>query len=231
MSHSGTEGPSLAKLATVLAEPARAQMLTVLMNGQALTATELANAAGVARPTASDHLARLQAAGLLSMVRQGRHHYFKLAGEEIAEMLEQLAVIANRAGAAPLVVGPRDAQLREARVCYDHLAGEHAVAIMDGLLARGALQYDGPRLGLGNHAARTFAPLGIDVAALGASRRPPCRACLDWSERRHHLAGALGQALLSHILAAGWAKRVKDSRVIAFSDSSVGTLKKWLVSP
>ncbi len=227
MNHPGTEGPSLAKLAAVLAEPARAQMLTVLMNGQALTATELANAAGVARPTASDHLAKLQAAGLLAVEQQGRHRYFRLASHEVAEMLEQLAVIADRAGAAPLVVGPRDARLREARVCYDHLAGEHAVALMDGLLARKALQYQGPQLQLGRNAKSVFGSLGIDLSALGKSRRPVCRACLDWSERRHHLAGALGQALLTRIIDAGWAKRSKDSRVIVFSAAGERNLRAW----
>ncbi len=213
----GTEGPSLAKLAALLSEPARAQMLTVLMNGQALTATELADAAGIARPTASDHLARLRNAGLLSMLQQGRHRYFRLADDEVAEMLEQLLGIAGRAGASPLLVGPRDAQLREARVCYDHLAGGHAVILMDRLLAKDALRYDGPALTLGARAADAFSPMGIDIAALRQARRPVCRACLDWSERRHHLAGSLGAALLTRMIELDWAKREADSRVVRFT--------------
>jgi DNA-binding transcriptional ArsR family regulator len=217
VSSPGTEGPSLAKLAAVLAEPARAQMLSVLMSGQALTATELANSAGIARPTASDHLARLQAAGLLSVVAQGRHRYYRLAGTEVAEMLEQLVGIASRVGAEPLLVGPRDAQLREARVCYDHLAGTRAVAMLDRLLARDALRYEGPLLTLGKNATDTFSAFGIDVDGHPPARRPRCRACLDWSERRHHLAGALGASILTRIFELGWAQRQQQSRVVVFS--------------
>ena len=231
VNYAATEGPSLAKLAAVLAEPARAQMLTVLMSGQALTATELANAAGIARPTASDHLSRLLSAGLLAVLQQGRHRYFKLANDEVAEMLEQLAGIASLTGAVPLVVGPRDAMPREARVCYDHLAGEHAVALLDGLLAGDALRYRGPELGLGPKAPATFGVLGIDVHALGQSRRPLCRACLDWSERRHHLAGALGASLLTRMVELGWAKRDLHSRVVVFSKVGEKSLRDFFQGP
>lgn len=212
-----SEGPNLAKLAALLAEPARARMLTLLMAGQALTATELADAAGVGRPTASAHLAKLEAAGFLACVPQGRHRYYRLADEGVAEMLEQMLGIASRAGAMPILTGPRDAALREARVCYDHLAGRHAVALFERLLAAGIVVQSGAALALGPHAQEALESAGIDFAALKRARRVPCRACLDWSERRDHLAGALGAALLQLAVERGWLKRQRDSRAVTFT--------------
>lgn len=211
------EGPSLAKLAALIGEPSRAQMLMVLMSGQALTATELADAAGVGRAAASAHLARLQSAGLLQGLRQGRHRYFRLAGEGVAGMIEQMVGLADRLAAKPLVTGPRDAALRESRVCYDHLAGERAVALVDRLLARRALRYDGPALVLGEAGLPVFSALGLDLAQLGGTRRPLCRGCLDWSARREHLAGALGAALLQLAFTRRWAHRLEGSRTVVFS--------------
>lgn len=216
-----SEGPNLAKLAALLAEPARAQMLTLLLAGKALTATELADAAGVARSTASAHLAKLEAAGFLACVPQGRHRYYRLADEGVAEMLEQMLGIASRAGAMPLLTGPRDAALREARVCYDHLAGRHAVAMLERLLAAGVVVREGAAISLGPQAQTVLHDLGIDVDTLRRSKRVPCRACLDWSERRDHLAGALGAALLQLALERGWAKRERDSRAVNFSASGL----------
>jgi DNA-binding transcriptional ArsR family regulator len=212
-----SEGPSLAKLAALVAEPSRAQMLTVLMAGQALTATELADAAGVGRAAASAHLARLQSAGLLQALQQGRHRYFRLAGEGVASMIEQLLGLAERVAATPLVIGPRDAALRQSRVCYDHLAGERAVALLDRLLARRALRYDGPALVLGEAGEPVFNALGIDLAQLEGTRRPLCRSCLDWSVRREHLAGTLGAALLQLAFSSRWARRLDGSRTVVFS--------------
>lgn len=216
-----SEGPNLAKLAALLAEPARAQMLTLLLAGKALTATELADAAGVARSTASAHLAKLEAAGFLACVPQGRHRYYRLADEGVAEMLEQMLGIASRAGAMPLLTGPRDAALREARVCYDHLAGRHAVAMLERLLATGVVVREGAALSLGPGAQQVLQDLGIDADALKHGKRVPCRACLDWSERRDHLAGALGAALLQMAFERGWIKRERDSRAVIFSASGL----------
>ena len=216
-----SEGPNLAKLAALLAEPARAQMLTLLLAGKALTATELADAAGVARSTASAHLAKLEAAGFLACVPQGRHRYYRLADEGVAEMLEQMLGIASRAGAMPLLTGPRDAALREARVCYDHLAGRHAVAMLERLLAAGVVVREGAAISLGAQARPVLQDLGIDTDALRRSKRVPCRACLDWSERRDHLAGALGAALLQLALERNWVKRERDSRAVTFSASGL----------
>lgn len=194
-------------------------MLTTLMAGQALTATELADAAGIGRAAASDHLGRLVAAGFLQVAAQGRHRYFRIAGEGVARMLEQLLGLAQAAGATPLVAGPRDAALRHARVCYDHLAGDLAVALHERLLARGALAHAGGTLAPGPAWDDVLAPLGLglDPAAARASRRPLCRGCLDWSVRRDHLAGALGASLLAHAFAQRWAVREPGSRVVTFT--------------
>jgi DNA-binding transcriptional ArsR family regulator len=219
-----TEGPNLAKLAALLAEPARAQMLTLLMAGQALTATELADAAGVARPTASSHLGMLEDAGFLACAKQGRHRYYRLADEGVADMIEQMLGIAGRAGMMPLMTGPRDATLREARVCYDHLAGQHAVALFDRLLQSRVIAASGSALVLGACAHEVLEPLGIDMDALLHSRRAPCRACLDWSMRRDHLSGALGAALLDLAFSSKWLRRVEGSRAVIFTAQG---LRAW----
>ena len=216
------EGPSLARLASLIAEPSRANMLTLLLAGKALTATELADAAGIGRAAASAHLSKLVDARFLAVASQGRHRYFRIAGEPVAHMLEQLLGMAQTAGILPLVTGPRDAALRRARVCYDHLAGELGVELYERLLVRGALVHDGPSLRPGPALGKLLEQQGLDAAVLDAqtgSRRPMCRACLDWSERRDHLAGVLGAVLLSHAVSRGWAAREQDSRVVRFTPS------------
>jgi DNA-binding transcriptional ArsR family regulator len=210
------DGPNIAAIAALLGDPARANMLTALMQGQALTATELAQEAGVALSTASGHLGKLQDAGLVGIEKQGRHRYFRLSGTDVADVLEGLMGVAARTGHLRLRTGPRDPELRRARVCYDHLAGDAAVRMYDRLQATGMLAGTSAALRLTRDGERFFAACGIDVGAIDG-RRPLCRACLDWSERRHHLAGSLGAALLDHIYARGWAKRVPHSRVVTFT--------------
>jgi DNA-binding transcriptional ArsR family regulator len=208
-------GPDITRIAALLGEPARANMLTALMGGEALTAGELAREAGVTPQTASSHLAKLEADGLVSRRHQGRHSYFALAGQEIAELLEQLAVIAERSGHMRTRPGPRDPALRRARVCYDHLAGGAGVAMLDALLAAGRIADEHGALvltGEGRAFARDF---GVAVEASG--RRPLCKACLDWSVRRSHLGGALGAALLARIYELGWARRSPGTRIVQFS--------------
>jgi DNA-binding transcriptional ArsR family regulator len=185
----------------------------------------LADAAGVARSTASAHLSKLESAGFLVCVPQGRHRYYRLADEGVAEMLEQMLGIASRAGAMPLLTGPRDAVLREARVCYDHLAGRHAVALLERLLAAGIVVRSGAALSLGPGADEELESIGLDVAALKHTRHVPCRACLDWSERRDHLAGALGAALLQLALERGWVKRERDSRAVRFTPAGLSAFE------
>lgn len=219
-----TEGPSLSKLATLVADSSRNRMLGALLAGQALTATELADAAGVGRAAASAHLAALAGAGLLVQAKQGRHRYYRLAGEEQARALEELLGIADRLAFRPLSVGPRDAGLREARVCYDHLAGAQAVALLERLLRSEALCYQGAELVPGPRARAVFEPLGLDLTRLSGTRRALCRGCLDWSERRDHLAGTLGAALLGLALERRWAQRLEGSRALSFSKSGVAAL-------
>jgi len=208
-------GPDIARVAALMGDPARANMLSALMGGQALTAGELAREAGITPQTASAHLARLEDGGLLIRRVQGRHNYFALAGADVAETLEQLIAVAERAGHARARPGPKDPALRRARVCYDHLAGELGVAMLDGLVAAGRIaDADGSLVltGEGRAFAREFG-----IALPEGGRRPLCRACLDWSERRSHLAGALGAGLMARIQDLGWARREPGGRVIRFS--------------
>jgi DNA-binding transcriptional ArsR family regulator len=212
------EGPDIARIASLVGDPARANMLTALMDGGALTASELALEAGVSLPTASSHLARLMDGGLLTLAAQGRHRYYGLAGREVAAMLESIMGVAATYGPKRTRPGPREATMREARVCYDHLAGEHAVAMLDSFLERGILLREGDRLALGKTGAGFFEAVGIDVGDLAkARRRPVCRACLDWSVRRSHLAGTLGAAIFDKIITEKWARREKAGRAVSFS--------------
>jgi hypothetical protein len=160
----------------------------------------------VGLPTASGHLAKLAQAGLIVGERQGRHRYFRLSGPDVAQALEALMGLAERTGAKRVRTGPREPALRQARACYDHLAGETAVAMFDALIARGALTTDDePELTAAGET--TFRDLGLDLEELRRSNRPLCRRCLDWSERRAHLGGALGAAILERLLSEGLARR------------------------
>lgn len=203
------DGPNIAEIAALIGDPARANMLTALMDGRALTVSELAGAAGVALPTASGHLTRLERAGLLAAEKQGRHRYLRLSGSDVADTLEALMGLAQRTGAMRVRTGPRDAALREARVCYDHLAGERAVMLAASLAERGLMGDEA----LTDAGRAWFAERGF---VKGGGRRPFCRTCLDWSERRHHLGGALGAAILDHAIGQHWATR-GEGRVINFS--------------
>ena len=203
---------SLMRLGSLLGDPTRSTVVSTLMDGRALTAGELATAAGVAPQTMSSHLARLCEAGLLSGATQGRHRYFRLAGAEVAQALEHLMGLqAGGSGPAPVRAtvrtGPADAALRRARICYDHLAGELGVAVFGALLARGALVADVQGLMLSPDGQALLGTLGVNVAETGRPRRRFGRPCLDWSERRDHLAGALGAALLARMLELGWFTR------------------------
>ncbi|WP_457151747.1 ArsR/SmtB family transcription factor [Mesorhizobium sp. P5_C1] len=209
------EGPDIARIASLVGDPARANMLNALMGGTALTASELALEAGVSLPTASSHLSKLMEGGLLTLASQGRHRYYGLAGPQVAGMIEAITGVAEAVGPKRVRPGPRDGAMRVARVCYDHLAGEQAVAMLDRFVEKEILLRDDKEIRLGPSAAPHFAAIGIDVDA--KPRRPVCRACLDWSVRRSHLAGTLGAAILDKILAEKWARREKDSRAVIFS--------------
>ncbi|MCT7376110.1 ArsR/SmtB family transcription factor [Chelativorans salis] len=210
-------GTDLAQIGSLVGDPARANMLAALMGGTALTASELALEAGVTLPTASAHLAKLGEGGLVSVARQGRHRYYALADHSVAAMLENIMGVAATLGPKRVLPGPRDKAMREARVCYDHLAGEMGVAMLDSFVGRGLIRVDGEQAEMSEAGASYFAGLGIDLDAMGRKRRPMCRTCLDWSVRRSHLAGGLGAAMLERIQAKGWARREKDSRVVRFT--------------
>ena len=211
------DGPDIAYVASLIGEPVRANMLTALMAGRALTASELAHEAGITLQTASSHLGKLEHGGLLRQRKQGRHKYFSLASGEVAATLEALMGLAVSAGHLRTRPGPKDAALREARVCYNHLAGEMGTRLFDGLVGRGLLVTQDEDVRLSAAGGEFVRDFGIDLDALAAKRAPMCKQCLDWSERRSHLAGSLGRALLDRFEALGWATRDGKSRVVTFS--------------
>jgi DNA-binding transcriptional ArsR family regulator len=209
--------PDIAPIASLMGDRARAAILMCLMDGRALTATELARAAGVTKQTASSHLAKLAAARLVSVESAGRHRYFRLTDHRVATVIENLMGLAHRVGAVQVDSGPPDPALRRARVCYDHLAGELGVFVFDSLKQQGFVRAAGKMVKLTGEGERFCRGIGIDLAALQRERRPLCLGCLDWSVRRHHLAGSLGAALLSRFFALGWAKLHRGTRAVAFS--------------
>ncbi len=211
------EGPDIAQIGALIGDPARANILTALMGGKALTATELAAAGGVTVQTASTHLAKLEAGNLLVQRKQGRHRYFTLADDSVGKFLESIMGFAAGRGHLRHKPGPKEPALRKARICYDHLAGDYGVRMLDSLIARGAIDAFGDGLAVTESGESELKRIGIDVPALKSSRRPLCRSCLDWSERRAHLAGSLGKALLSNFLDKGWARRTAQSRSVVFS--------------
>lgn len=213
------DGPDIARTAALIGDPARANILSALMSGKALTASELAVEAGVSQQTASAHLAKLQDGGLISMRKSGRHRYATLASDEVAAVLEALMGLAASSGHLRTRTGPKDAAMREARVCYNHLAGDMGVRMYQSMQAQGHFAQEVDRLELTESGAAFVATLGIDLTSLPRSRAPLCRECLDWSERRSHLAGQLGRALLTHFVDQGWAARAEGSRVVAFTAS------------
>lgn len=211
------EGPDIAHIAALIGDPARANMLTALMSGKALTVSELAEEAGVTLQTASSHLSKLREGGLLRPRKQGRHKYFALASDEVAHVLEGLMGLAAGSGYLRKRTGPRDAELRQARVCYNHLAGDMGTQMFDSLIAQGYLAFDGEDLELTKKGVAFATDFEIDIQGLRKARAPVCRECLDWSERRSHLAGSLGRAFLSRFEELSWAKRDQKTRVVTFS--------------
>ena len=220
------DGPNIVGIAALIGDHARAAVLTVLLADRALTATELAAVAGVTKQTISAHLAKLVDAGLVAVEAQGRHRYFRLADQDVAHLLESLMGVAFRTGALRAIASPREPAMRRARVCYDHLAGEVGVGIYESLVRQRALVRRGGDLSLTAAGRRLFRELHIDTDELAGRKRAFCRACLDWSERRHHLAGALGAALLARIVELGWARRARDSRVVLLTPHGERALHK-----
>ena len=211
------DGPNIARVAALIGDQARAEILTVLMADRALTATELADHAGVTRATASAHLGKLLAANLVAVEAQGRRRYFRLAGRDIARLIESLMGVAFRSGVVRLSSSPREPALRKARMCYDHLAGELAVWAFERMLATRVFVRDERSFALTRAGSNWFESIGISPDVLATRHRTLCRPCLDWGERRHHLAGALGAALAHHCFRRRWARRAPDSRIVSFT--------------
>jgi DNA-binding transcriptional ArsR family regulator len=220
------DGPDIALIGSLIGDPARANMLTALVSGKALTASELAGEAGVTLQTASSHLGKLTSGGLVTPRKQGRHRYFSLADDHVAGLLETMMGIAAEKGHVRVRTGPKDPALRQARVCYNHLAGEFGVRIFDSARNRGFLTGNADGLHLSKEGVRFFSDFGIDIEALAGTRRPLCKACLDWSARRNHMAGALGTALLQRFYDTGWARREENSRVVNFKPAAIGKFER-----
>ena len=221
-----SDGPNIARIAALIGDPARAEMLTALMADRALTATELAGIAGITKQTVSAHLAKLREARLIAVEAQGRHRYFRLADRDVARLLESLMGVAFRTGSVRLRSSPREPALRKARVCYDHLAGELAVTTYEAMLERRVFRSDADGFELTRSGIAWFTDFGIDVSHLRTHRRSLCRPCLDWGERRHHLGGALGAGLLQRFYALRWGKPEPDSRVVKFTPAGEAALRR-----
>lgn len=215
--HEQPDGDSnLAAVGALLAEPARAKVLLALVDGRALTASVLAAEAGVAASTASHYLARLLEAGLISVVSRGRHRYFRLAGPQVAELIEAVARIAPPQPITSLRQGTRAHAVRYARRCYDHLAGRLGVAVADALQEQGMVVVGNGSAGyiVTDDGAKSLVNLGIE-----ARSGEVARCCLDWTEQRNHIAGALGRALMSRLLELGWLARESRTRALRLTDA------------
>jgi DNA-binding transcriptional ArsR family regulator len=206
----------LAWIASVVGDPARARMLLALMDKRARTAKELAFLARVAPATASAHLAKLLDGKLVAVEPQGRHRYYRLTSALVGSMIEAMASVAGEA-TPPARRSRVDETMATARTCYDHLAGRLAVAIADVLQDRSDIVFADGAGEVTAQGQSFFADLGINLRGLGSSRRIFCKPCLDWTERRHHLAGAVGAALCDHCLTRGWVQRLRDSRALTIT--------------
>ncbi|MHB1533089.1 MAG: ArsR/SmtB family transcription factor [Acidimicrobiales bacterium] len=218
----------VAVAAGLFADPTRAAIVAALLDGRASTAGELARTSGVSAPTVSSHLHRLLDAGMIAVEAQGRHRYYRLADERAARAFEALAALAPIRPVRSLRESRTAVELRWARTCYDHLAGTVAVTLADALLANRTLVGVGGRYQLGPGPSATLAELGIDLDAAARTRRSFAHPCLDWSERRHHVAGALGAALLTRMVDLGWVSRHSSTRAVIVHSSGRRGLRELL---
>ncbi|MBN0047187.1 winged helix-turn-helix transcriptional regulator [Streptomyces actuosus] len=228
MTAQDAQAPGLARLAGLIADETRAACLLALLDGRAWTAGELARHAGVAASTLSEHLGKLVAGGLLAEERQGRHRYVRLADARVAQLLEDLAAqVDPRAVRRPrsLREATAGSAMARGRTCYDHLAGRLGIAVTDALTARGLLRQD-TGFALTEAGLEWFDATGITLPR--ADRRPLARGCLDWTERRPHLAGAAGAALCRHVFDAGWCVRIGSERAVRVTPSGERALAELL---
>lgn len=224
----------VARIASLVGEPSRTAMLIELMGGRALTAHELAKAAHILAPAASRHLALLVEGGLLVARSHGRHRYHRIASPEVARVLEGIMQLAvqQRGTRRGVVTGPKEAAMRRARTCYDHVAGRLGVAIAERLIEDGSIAFEGESGRIDDAARSSLARLGIDLdapaASLRSSARLGCRPCLDWSERSFHVGGALGALICRHCLDQRWLLRRTGSRALDVTAPGELALRHWL---
>jgi DNA-binding transcriptional ArsR family regulator len=221
--------PNVSAVAALIADPARAIMLTALLDGRALPAGELAYASGITAQTASSHLAKLLDGGLLMVEKEGRHRYFRLAGSHVAQAIEQLAAIRPTAPVKRKALSPEGRELRFARCCYDHLAGQLGVAVTAALVEHDYLRpATDKQFEVTPEGVVWFGSTGVDVASLKPTRRGLARQCLDWTERTHHLAGPLGVRFMSAMCENGWLRRVDGSRAVQVTPPGHAELRRLL---
>lgn len=206
--------PNIAPVAALIGDPARARMLLTLLPGRALTMSELGQAAGIGKATASSHLAQLAGGGLVAITPSGRHRYVTLANPQVARLIEDLMSVAEVNRPLAPATGPKDQALRKARSCYHHLAGELGVQAYASLRDREFLALTAGGIAPTPSGTAFFKALGVSATALAPDPAPACRECLDWSERRHHLGGRLGRGLLSALIAADWLKPAATGRAL-----------------
>jgi DNA-binding transcriptional ArsR family regulator len=204
--------------AALCADPGRAAILLELLGGDSLPATQLALRAHISAQSASMHLSKLVAGGLLNVTQEGRHRYYRLAGPEVAHLVEALGGICSTIKPEPPLTSRVDDPIRFARICYDHLAGRLAINLTDAFEARRHLEPRGRDYVLTPDGDRWFQAFGIDLVLQRSKRRAFARRCLDWTERKPHMAGSLGAALLARMLDLGWVARIRDSRAIRLTD-------------
>ena len=211
----------------MMGDPARANILMALMSGLALTSKELAVEAGVTPSTVSTHLAQMESCGLVNGRKQGRFRYFALADKDVAHAVEALVTVAARAGHMRTRPGPNDDRMRAARTCYDHLAGRVAVGLFEHWVAIDVLAWRRDEVHVTDSGRAFLEAIGIDVEGLRRERRPLCRTCIDWSERKNHLGGSVGAAVFSRMLKKGWAKREEGTRTVRISPRHEQAFVTW----
>lgn len=216
--------PNIEEVAALVGDPSRVAMLLELLGGKALPAGELAHAARITPQTASSHLAKLIEGGLLAVEMSGRHRYYRLAGPEVAYALEALSAIATQKPIRSLKEYDQSKVLRYARTCYDHIAGEVGVRLTDRLLALGMIERSGRDFVVSQQGYDRFKHFGIDIDNVQKERRQFARQCLDWSERRHHIAGGLGAAMTSKLFELEWIARIPGGRAVRVTDAGLNGL-------
>jgi DNA-binding transcriptional ArsR family regulator len=220
-------GPDISITAALIGDPARANMVMALMSGHSLTMGDLAAEAGVTLSTASVHLAKLESSGIVVSRKEGRSRYFRIADADVAHCIEALVTVAERVGHFRTRSGPKDEAMRHARSCYDHLAGRVAVNLFERWSAARVLRWRGEQVCLTAKGRRFLIGRGIEIDVLERNKRPLCRSCVDWSERKHHLGGAVGAAVLGHALVKSWAVRGPRSRAVTFSALGEKKFMEW----